>query len=45
MPGAGPALETDLTYFEDDFLTGTRGATTQGSNEGYVFIVGTRLDF
>jgi outer membrane protein OmpU len=41
----GLLLETDLMYFEDDFLTGTRGATTKGSNEGYVFIVGTRLDF
>ena len=41
----GLTLETELTIFEDDFLTGTRGATTKGSNEGYVFIVGTRLDF
>jgi hypothetical protein len=41
----GLTLETELTMFEDDFLTGTRGATTAGSNEGYVFIVGTRLDF
>jgi hypothetical protein len=41
----GLTLETELTMFEDDYLTGTRGATTTGSNEGYVFIVGTRLDF
>jgi hypothetical protein len=41
----GLILETELTAFEDDFLTGTRGATTAGSNDGYVFIVGTRLDF
>ena len=41
----GLTLETELTLFEDDFLTGTRGATTEGSNDGYVFIVGTRLDF
>jgi hypothetical protein len=41
----GLTLETELTMFEDDYLTGTRGATTAGSNEGYVFVVGTRLDF
>jgi hypothetical protein len=41
----GLILETELTAFEDDYLTGTRGATTKGSNDGYVFIVGTRLDF
>jgi outer membrane protein OmpU len=41
----GLLLETDLMYFQDDFLTGTRGATTKGSNDGYVFVVGTRLDF
>jgi hypothetical protein len=41
----GLTLETELTLFEDDYLTGTRGATTTGSNDGYVFIVGTRLDF
>jgi outer membrane protein OmpU len=41
----GLTLETELTAFEDDYLTGTRGATTAGSNDGYVFIVGTRLDF
>jgi outer membrane protein OmpU len=38
-------LETDLMYFQDDFLTGTRGATTKGGNDGYVFVVGTLLNF
>ena len=41
----GLIVETEVTFFEDDFLTGTRGATAKGSNDGYVFIVGTRLDF
>ncbi|WP_158047866.1 porin [Skermanella pratensis] len=41
----GMILETEVTFFEDDVLTGTRGATVKGSNDGYVFVVGTRLDF
>ncbi|EWY40670.1 hypothetical protein N825_35170 [Skermanella stibiiresistens SB22] len=41
----GMVVETEITFFEDDFLTGTRGATTKGSNDGYVFVLGTRLDF
>jgi outer membrane protein OmpU len=41
----GLLLETDLMYFEDDFLTGPRGTTAKSSNDGYVFVVGTRVDF
>jgi outer membrane protein OmpU len=36
-------VQSDFVYFEEDNRIAPNAATT--SNEGYVFIVGTRLDF
>ena len=39
----GMILESDLMFFDEDVRPAAGGANT--SNDGYVFVVGTRLDF
>jgi hypothetical protein len=41
----GLVVQTEVMFFDEDVVSGPAGATTTTNNDGYVFIIGTRLDF
>jgi len=41
----GFVLQSDVMFIDEEVITGAAGATTTASNDGYVWLVSTRLNF